>query len=348
MNIRTRRVAGSMPAYPIQARHVNDTRQILMGLALAATALAPHALLATGPEPVDLGSAGHFAILAGTAVSSTGGGAIRGDVGLSPNPGSDITGVSTAQVHGTIYAIDTSGPVGSVPAPALLNTAKVDLAAAYADAAGRSSGRIILAGDIGGQTLTNGLYGSASSLGITGPVTLDAQDASNAVWIFQIGSTLTTAAGGVGVPGSRVILTNGAQARNIYWQVGSSATLGTYSVFKGTLLAKTSITMNTGCTVDGRALASDGAVTFNGVRIGLPEPEAPRFTHIFRTNVNSATVVLSTTPYYLLTLKICSNLNLTNWATLVTDTPSATPWTYTDTTATADVTIRFYRAFLTF
>ena len=366
MRRRSRGVTCSTCAHDPRALRGNGARRILMGLVLATSVAgavstpalaemkapakdARRSLAAAGPTPIDLRSTAHFAILAGSAITSTGGGTNNGDVGLSPTTGAAIIGLSTAQVNGIVYAVDALGPAGSVVDSALLATAKVDLVMAYSDAAGRSADRITLTDgqNIGGTNLAPGLYGSASSLQITGDLTLDAGGDSNAVWIFQMVSTLTTEAGGVNDPHSRVILTGGAQARNIFWQVGSSATLGTFSVFKGTILALDSITMNTRCTVEGRALARNAAVTFDGQSISLPTPEAPRFTHISRTTADSVTVVLSTTPFFLLTLETSPDLLLTNWTTIATVTPVASPWTNTDDNATATVTQRFYRAFIT-
>jgi len=313
------------------------------GLALVWGVLAlPGVLVAAGPAPVDVGSAAPFAILAASAVTSTGGGIINGDVGLSPTTGAAITGLLTNQVHGTVYAVDAGGPAGSVAAPALLAAAKVDLSVAYEDAAARTNPVTVwpAGGELGGMTLGPGLYTFTSTAYITGAdVTLtgDVDD----VWIFQVGSALTLGSG------IQVVLAGRAQPRNIFWQVGSSATLGTSSSFKGTLLADQSITMDTGSVVEGRALARVAAVTFNGQRIGLPQPAAPRFTAIFRPATDAATVVLETTPYCPLTLKACPDLLLANWTRLVTATPTATPWTYTDLTATAAVTQRFYRAYIT-
>ena len=319
--------------------------EILLALVLAITVLMPRGMQAAGPAPVDLGACAPFTILGATAVSTDGGeGIITGDVGLSPAGGASITALTATQVHGTIYAVDAAGPAGSVMAPALLSEAQSNLTTAYLDTAGRSSNQITKAGNIGGSTLAQGLYWSASSLQITGDLILDAGGDSNAVWIFQMGSTLTTAAG----PGnSRVILAGGAQARNIFWQVGSDATLGTYSIFKGTILALGSITMGVGAITEGRALARTGAVTFNGSgSVSLPILEAPSFTRISRTNSISATVVVSTTPYFQLTLEACPDLLLTNWTVLTTDTPVVPLWTNTDYTATVAVTQRFYRATL--
>ena len=143
--------------------------------------------------------------------------------------------------------------------------AKLDLTVAYNDAAGRTVAPITVAGNIGGQTLAPGLYKSTSSLAISsGDLTLDAQGDANAVFIFQIASSLTTTSG------RQVILSGGAMASNIFWQVGSSATLGTTSVFKGNILADQSITLTTGATLDGRALARIGAVTLDSNTVTKP------------------------------------------------------------------------------
>ena len=239
-------------------------KQIPMGLVLAVIVMVPHWTSAAGPEPVDLGSASNFTILAGSAITSAGG-TINGDVGLSPSGGSYISGVTTGQVNGTIYVIDANGPAGSVINPALLTAAKNDLTIAYTNAAGRtpttSYGAIF---DLGGLTLTSGVYKGETSFGITGSLTLDGEGNSDAVWIFQAGSTLITE------PGSSVVLINRAQAKNVFWTVGSSATLMTSSAFKGTIMAITSITTDSGAVMDGRALAQNGAVTFNSVSGGLP------------------------------------------------------------------------------
>jgi hypothetical protein len=189
--------------------------------------------------PVDLGTADDFAVLAGQTVTNLGPSAITGDIGVAP--GSAVTGLLA--LVGTIHAGD-----------AVAGQAKSDLANAYLDAAGRTP-PVPVAADLGSLTLAPGVYRSASSLGLTGTLTLDGQGDPNAVFVFQAGSTLTTAAS------SRVNVVNGAQACNVFWQIGSSATLGTASVFAGNILALTSISMNNGVTVHGRALARNGAVT---------------------------------------------------------------------------------------
>jgi len=141
------------------------------------------------------------------------------------------------------------------------------LTIAYNDAAGRTLCPVSVAGNLGGQTLTPGLYKSTSSLEISsGDLTLDAQGNSSAVFIFQLASTLTTTAG------RQVILIGGAKASNVFWQVGSSATLGANSVFVGTIMADQSISLTTGATLDGRALARIAAVTLDSNTVTKPVP----------------------------------------------------------------------------
>jgi hypothetical protein len=204
-------------------------------------------LQTTSQTTVSLAGASGFAVLAGSAVSSTGATTVTGDLGLSP--GSSVGGFPPGILVGTQHINDV-----------IASQAKLDLTAAYNNAAGRTSTDIVtLSGNIGGLTLTPGLYKSTSSLAVSsGDVTFDAKGNSNAVFIIQIASTLTTTSG------RKVILSGGASASNIFWQVGSSATFGTTSVFKGTVMAMQSITFNTGATLDGRALARTGAVIMGG------------------------------------------------------------------------------------
>jgi hypothetical protein len=207
-----------------------------------------------GQAPVLLGAASNFVILAGSTATNTGATTVTGDLGVSP--GMAVTGFPPGTVNGAIHAAD--------PAAA---QAKIALTAAFNDAAGRSVAPVSKAGNLGGQTLTPGLYKSTSSLAISsGDLTLDAQGNANGVFIFQMASTLTTTAG------RQVILSGGAKASNIFWQVGSSATLGTTSTFKGTILADQSITLNTGARLDGRALTRIGAVTLDANTITKPAP----------------------------------------------------------------------------
>jgi hypothetical protein len=205
---------------------------------VVAMALLASAALAAEP-PVGLGTADSFAVLAGQTVTNIGPSAINGDLGVAP--GTAVTGL--LPVAGTIHAGD-----------AVATQAQADLTTAYDDAAGRTP-PLAVSPDLGGLTLTPGVYNSASSLGLTGALTLDAQGDPNAVFVFQAASTLITESA------SHVNLINGAQPCNVFWQVGSSATLGTTSVFAGTIMALTSISMNNGVTVLGRALARNGSVT---------------------------------------------------------------------------------------
>lgn len=193
--------------------------------------------------PVGLGTAASFAVLGGTTVTNTGPTVVSGDLGVSP--GSAVTGFPPGLV--------TNGTIHSADAAAL--QAQADVTTAYDDAAGRASSATISA-DLGGQTLVGGVY-TGATLGLTGALTLDAQGDAGAVFILRSASTLITSSA------SSVVLLDGAQACNVYWQIGSSATLGTASSFTGTVLALTSISALTGATVDGRLLARNGAVTLD-------------------------------------------------------------------------------------
>ncbi|MCX6785853.1 MAG: ice-binding family protein [Candidatus Komeilibacteria bacterium] len=196
---------------------------------------------------INLGVADNFAVLAGSGITNTGATTITGDVGSYPTL--TQTGFGSVTLTGTNHAGDGVTQQG-----------KTDLTAAYIDAAGRGGASAIVA-DLGGQTLTPGVYNTASGIGITGELTLNGGDDPNAVFIFQAGSTLTTAAA------SHVTLTHSAQACNVFWQVGSSATLGTTSDFKGNILALASITDNGGSTIAGRMLARNAAVTLNNTTV---------------------------------------------------------------------------------
>ena len=322
-----------------------NVRGLVIGIALAFFTV--QRTLAAGPAPVDLGSAAHFTILAGAAVTTTGGGIINGDVGASPITGAAIH-LTQPQVNGTIYAVDAAGPAGSVVAPALLTTAKGDLTTAINDAAGRSptpSGPFLNpelvpgSGNFGGMNLVPGLYkftGTALASGADVTLTGGPDD----VWIFQIGADLEIGSN------VHVILAGGAQARNIFWQATTSVTIGTFAVFKGTIMANQAVTMNTTSAMDGRAFSFTAGVTFNGTVGELPTPTAPVFASISRTRTN-ATVVLNTTPFFLVTLQTSPSLSLPNWTTIATNTPVTSPWTFTDTNATATVPQRFYQAFIT-
>jgi hypothetical protein len=239
-----------------------------MGGFIALALMAPVAGYSLPLVKVNLGSTAKYAVLAGSLISNIPGSAITGDVALSPSAGSMITGFGANEITGTVYTVDQTGPAGSVPAASELTTAKGDLTIAYNDAAGRKpvpEGPFLNpgAGDIGGLTLVPGLYKFTSTLAITGSdVTLTGD--ANDVWIFQIASDLNVG------NGIKVVLAGGAQAANIFWQVGTSATLGTTSVFMGTIMADQSITLKTGATLDGRALASIAAVTLASSTVTRP------------------------------------------------------------------------------
>jgi hypothetical protein len=192
---------------------------------------------------IALGASASFASLAGAGITNTGQTTISGDIGAFPTLA--ITGLASLLLTG-------SNQAGN----ATTQQAKTDLASAYAAAAAKPAGAPISA-DLGGRTLAPGVYASASSVAVTGTLTLDGKGDPDAVFVIEAGSTLTTASA------SQIVLTGGARSCNVFWQVGSSATLGTGSTFRGTILALTSITVTTGVTVDGRLLARNGAITLD-------------------------------------------------------------------------------------
>jgi cell division septation protein DedD len=228
--------------------------------------------------PVGLGTAGSFAVLAGTTVTNTGPSTISGNLGVSP--GTAVTGFPPGIVsNGTIHSAD-----------GVASGAQSDLTTGYNDAAGRSPTANVPAFIGAGQTLAPGVYKASSSLDVGGSLTLDAGGDPNAVFIFQAPSTLITDSA------SSVILTNGAQACNVFWQVGSSATLGTNSAFSGSILALTSISVNTGDTIDGRALARNGAVTLDDDTITSPTCATPPPTPTPTPTATTPTSTTSATP----------------------------------------------------
>jgi hypothetical protein len=237
----------------------------MLSLRMASLAVLAMTILASAPSAgqrpantsyyesgVPLGSTSTFAILAASTVTNTGASVVTGDIGVSP--GTTVTGFPPGTLIGTFHLGD--------PAAA---QAQLDLTTAYNDAAGRTAGAVAVAGNLGGQTLAPGLYKSTSSLEISsGDLTLDAQGDPSGVFLFEMASTLVT------TTGRQVILAGGAQATNIYWQVGSSATLGTTSVFKGNILALASITAASGAGVEGRLLARTGGVSLDNNVVTIP------------------------------------------------------------------------------
>ncbi|KQV24105.1 MULTISPECIES: ice-binding family protein [unclassified Kitasatospora] len=212
---------------------------------VAAAAMTMSLRPAHAATAVPLGAAESFAVLGGQSVTNTGPTTITGDVGVSP--GSSITGLLPIQVNGEIHRGDD-----------VAANAQGSLVTAYNNAAGQPTEFTLASSELGGLTLIPGVYSADNApLQLTGQLTLDAQGNPNAVWVFKTASTLITASD------SSVLLINGAAPCNVYWQVGSSATLGTGTDFVGNILALTSIGLNTGATLEGRALARNGSVTLD-------------------------------------------------------------------------------------
>ena len=213
-----------------------------------------------GAQFLSMGTAQSFVVLGGSTVTNTGSSVLMGDLGVSP--GSAITGFPPGTVvpPGTIHAAD-----------AVALQAQNDVTTSYNVLAGLAPTQDLTGQDLGGKTLLPGVYHFSSSAQLTGALTLNALGKSDALFVFQIGSTLTTASN------SSVLIINGGDDCNIFWQVGSSATVGTTTAFKGNILANTSITLNTGATlVDGRTLARNGAVTLDTNMISIANcPRSP-------------------------------------------------------------------------
>jgi hypothetical protein len=201
---------------------------------------------------VRLADARWYAVLAGAGVMSSGKSQITGRVGIFP--GTAITGFPPGVIRGTLHAGDPAA-----------KRAEMSLTTAYDAAVSQANDAITVSGNLGGQRLAPGLYKSTSSLAVSsGDVTLDGGGNAHAVWVFQMASSFTM------TTGRKIVLTNGANARNVYWAVGSSATLGTGCVFRGDLLVAESISIGTGTNIVGRALAKAGAVTLESTTIVRP------------------------------------------------------------------------------
>jgi len=220
--------------------------------AVATADVADRATATCRQAPVALRGADDFAVLAGPTVTNTGLTLVTGELGVSP--GTAITGFPPGSVVGLQHAGD-----------AVAAQAQADLKTAYDDAAGRTLCAVPMTGNLGGKTLGPGLYTSPTSLEISaGELTLDAGGDTDAVFLFQMTTTLSTTAG------RQVILSGGARAANVFWQVGTSATLGATSAFVGTIMADQSITVATGVRLQGRLLARIAAITLDTDTISTP------------------------------------------------------------------------------
>ncbi|MEO8750974.1 MAG: ice-binding family protein [Allobranchiibius sp.] len=238
-SVLTRPIAGVKPIRRTPAAGFAAASVVL--LMIAATAIAPSAAAATAT--VNLGTADPYSVLGGQTVTNTGPSSLAGNLGVSP--GKAITGFPPGKIGGARHAGDAAA-----------KQAQSDLTIAYDNAAGRAPTASV-AGDLVGKTKTAGVYKSTGPLALSGTLTLDGQGNPNAVFIFQVAKTLITASA------SHVKVINGAQACHVFWQVASSATLGTHSVFQGTIMALASISVKTGTVVHGRALARNAAVTLD-------------------------------------------------------------------------------------
>jgi hypothetical protein len=236
---------------PVNRTFVERTKIAIASM--AALAVFVFVGTAQAATAVGLGTTESFAILAGAGVTNTGPTVINGDLGTAPTPSvSGFGGAGNGTVNGAVHQAD-----------AVATQAKVDLTTAFNDAAGQGP-PTTLATQLGGQNLTAGVYDSLSgTFNITGPLTLDAQGDPNAVFIFQTSTTLVTAAA------SSVQVINGGQSCNVFWKVGSSATLGGTSVFIGNVFADQAISAGSGATVEGRLLARTASVTLDNNTVNL-------------------------------------------------------------------------------
>jgi len=246
-----------------------NKNSIVVIVSVALGLMGPIAALAAGPAAINLGSAGNFTILAKTGISTTGSTSIVGNLGLSPAAASYVTGFgltmdvsntfsTSALVTGDIYAADYTAPT-----PTTMTTAINDMETAYTDGAGRTNPTAteLGAGNIGGMTLAPGLYTWGTDLTIPTDVTLSG--GANDVWIFQVSGNLVMSSA------THIILSGGAQASNVFWIVAGQTTIGTTSAFNGNILDQTTIVLNTGATLNGRALAQ-AAVTLDSNAVTAP------------------------------------------------------------------------------
>jgi len=251
-----------------------EVKEIYAEIGIAATSVPP-----------SLGSAGTFAVLGGSTVTNTGSSVLTGDLGVSP--GSAITGFPPGTYSGTLHSNDATAIA-----------AQVALTAAYVDLQSRPFTTDLSGIDLGGLTLSPGVYKFSTSAQLTGTLTLDGGGNSNAVWVFQIGSTLTTASA------SSIVLINSGVAGNVFFQVGSSATLGTTTTFRGNILAQASITLTTGASMQGSALARTGAVTLDTNNVAIAASSGtPATQPTLVRGLGVASVTRSSAGLYVITLQ---------------------------------------------
>jgi len=250
-------------------KQFNKVSSIVLATACTLGFVLPLSVLAAGPAAVNLGSAGNFVILAKTGISTTGVTSVVGDIGVSPAEATYITGFglilpdassfsTSALVSGKVYA-----PSYAVPTPSTISTAVSDMETAYTSAAGMTNPTAteLGAGNIGGMTLAPGLYKWGTDVTIPTDVTLSGS--ANDVWVFQIAGKLDISSA------TKVVLAGGAQAANIFWVVAGQTTIGTTAVMNGNILDQTTIVLNTGATLYGRALAQ-AAVTLDASTVTIP------------------------------------------------------------------------------
>jgi len=269
--------------------------------------------LAAGPAAVNLLSAANFVVISETGITNTGShtSVITGNIGSSPITAASMDGVFCSEITGTIYGVDAaytgsgvttcfSGTAGS---KTLIDNAVLDMGTAYTNAAGRPTpdGTELYAGNLGGRTFAPGLYKWSTDVTIPTSVTLSG--GPNDVWIFQIAGNLTVASAGSVPSGIKVILAGGAQASNVFWQVGgvTGATLGTYSTFNGTILAAKQVILQTGAVLNGRALAQTQAV-LDANTIGVPAATVAATLHVI-TVVNNGSSGTATPSSFMLHVK---------------------------------------------
>jgi len=265
----------------------------VLTVAAAIGLIGPVASFAAGPAAVDLLSAGNFVILSETGITNTGSHAsvVTGNIGSSPITAAAMNDVFCSEIAGTIYGVDAAYVgngnqtcfAGNPPLAnkTLVDNAVLDMKTAYDDAASRTlpDATELGAGNIGGMTLAPGLYKWSTDVTIPTDVTLSG--GANDVWIFQIAGDLSIASGGSVPAGVKVVLTGGAQASNVFWQVGgpTGATLGTYSTFNGTILSAKQVIMQTGAVLNGRALAQT-QVTLDANPVTISEPSVATTTAV--------------------------------------------------------------------